>query len=253
LFAGCTLFGFTGPARLQAKGTATWIADHLAGDPSPDKAVADLPAAIDAALNSLRGPRELRAFALDGVGWAWDRQTGALRPRLLRFSNCIDAEGVWTGRLDEPVTVFDGILNPGVLVNMKAAGQPIPIAVGQYWERQVRRRIAGGAPPHDVGRCLVQWVRQVASGNPAVGPGVLMSALPRSAVETPSGFTIASMPMTDTATFKYFPEGSLEGVEKGPEVVGVGGSRISDFHSHTAPDGTQTVQVTFRLPPNILQ
>lgn len=248
LFVRSMLFAFTGPARLQGRDTASWIADQLASDPDPEKALADLPGAIDAALKRLQ-PRALRAFALDGVGWALDRQTGMVGPRLLRFSNCIDPEGVWTGRLDDPVTIFDGIMKPGVLVNMRAAGQPVPQAVGKFWERQVRRRIASGAPPHDVGKCLVEWVRQVAANNPAVGPGVLLSAMPRSEAVAPSGMTIASMPMSDTPTFEYFPEGSAAGVEKGPEIVGVGGSRMSDFRSHTSPDGTDTVQVRIRLPP----
>lgn len=142
LFAGCLLFAFTGPARLQGKDTASWIADQLACDRDPNEALAHLPGAIDTALRGVR--RDVRAFALDGVGWALDRQTGLVGPRLLRFSNCIDPEGVWTGRLDDPVGVFDGVMKPGVLVNMREAGQPVPRAVGQFWERQVRRRIRLG-------------------------------------------------------------------------------------------------------------
>jgi hypothetical protein len=54
--------------------------------------------------------------------------------------------------------------------------------------------------------------------------------------------------MHDTPTFKYFPEGVAEGVEKGPEVVGSAGSRITGSWGHTASDGAQTGQATFRVP-----
>jgi hypothetical protein len=248
LFARSMLFAFTGPARLGGRATADWIAEQLSSDPDPDRALSRLPDALNDALRRLRRPRDLRALALDGVGWALDRQTGMVGPRLIRMSNCIDANGVWTGRLDDPVTVFDGMLKQGVLLNMRAAGQPVPLAVGRSWERVVRRRIASNAPPSDVGQCLVQFVRDVAERNRAVGPGVLLSAIPRAAVLEPSGMTIAAMPDAISATFKYFPEGSAEGIDKGPEVVGLGGSRMKDFLAHTAPDGTQTVQVSFRIP-----
>lgn len=140
------------------------------------------------------------------------------------------------------------MMKRGVLVNMRAAGQPVPLPIGRFWERMVRRRIAATAPPSDVGRCLVQFVRDVAARNTAVGSGVLLSALPRAAVLAPHGMTVAAMPTSESPTFKYFAEGSAEGFEKGPEVAGLSGSRITAFRSHTAPDGTQTVEATFRLP-----
>ena len=96
---------------------------------------------------------------------------------------------------------------------------------------------------------MVELVRDVAdAGNTAVGRGVLLSAIPRSAVEVPTGITVASMPMPQTATFKYFPEGSLEGIDKGPEVANPGGFRMRDFWAETDAAGNQTVQVSFRMP-----
>jgi hypothetical protein len=77
---------------------------------------------------------------------------------------------------------------------------------------------------------------------------VLLSAIPRGAIEVPTGITFASMPSAETATFKYFPEGSLEGIDKGPEVANPGGFRMSDFWSRTDAAGNQVVQASFRVP-----
>jgi hypothetical protein len=96
---------------------------------------------------------------------------------------------------------------------------------------------------------LVELVRDVAdAGNQAVGRGVLLSAIPRRAIEAPTGITLASMPITEMATFKYFPEGSLEGIDKGPEVANPGGFRTSDFWARTDSAGNQIVQFSFRVP-----
>jgi hypothetical protein len=88
----------------------------------------------------------------------------------------------------------------------------------------------------------------VADANPAVGRGVLLSAIPRRAIEAPTGITVAHMPSAETATFKYFPEGSLEGIDKGPEVANPGGLRAADFWARTDSAGNQTVQMNFRTP-----
>jgi hypothetical protein len=247
-FARAMLFAYTGPAELEGTATATWIADRLSAGGDPEESLAALHEGLERAIGRFRRADPLRAFAVDGVGWALDRVTGAIVPRLLRFSNCIDDRGVWTGTLQDEIRVWDGFLKPHAGLNMRAAGQPVPLAIGQRWERQIRRRVAAGAPVADIGRCMVELVRDVAARNTAVGRGVLLSAIPRGAIELPTGITLATMPVPDTATFKYFPEGSLEGIDKGPEIANPRGFRASDFWARTDADGNQIVQVSFRVP-----
>lgn len=245
-FARSMLFAFTGPAELEGTPTATWVADRLSVGTDADDCVAALLEGLERAIAHVRP--DLRAFAVDGVGWGIDRRSGAPVPHLLRISTCIDAEGIWTGTRHEQINMWSGWLKPHAGLNMRPAGQPVPAAVGQHWERQIRRRLAGGARSSDIGRCLVQLVRDVAANNKAVGQGVLVSAIPRRSIERPSGLTLASMPHADHATFKYFPEGTLDGVDKGPEVAGPSGHRMSNFVGHTDGAGNQWVQVDIRMP-----
>jgi hypothetical protein len=234
--------------RTGREATATWIADRLSAGGDPEACLTSLQQGLERAISVIRRA-DLRAFAVDGVGWGLDRLTGTTAPRLLRFSNCINEDGVWTGTLQDGIRTWDGSLKPHVALHMRAAGQPVPLAIGRHWERQIRRRVAGRAPVADIGRCLVELVRDVAdAGNQAVGRGVLLSAIPRRAIEAPTGITLASMPITEMATFKYFPEGSLEGIDKGPEVANPGGFRTSDFWARTDSAGNQIVQFSFRVP-----
>jgi hypothetical protein len=247
-FAGAMLFAYTGPAELEGEATASWIADRLAAGKDPDESLTILWEGLERAIRSIRRA-DLRAFSVDGVGWGLTRLTGAVAPRLLRFSNCIDQAGVWTGTLQDGVRMWDGSVNAHVALHMRPAGQPVPLDIGRHWERQIRRRVAAGARVADIGRCLVQLVRDVAdAGNAYVGRGVLLSAIPRRAIEVPTGFTLASMPSAETATFKYFPAGADEGIDKGPEVANPGGFRSRDFWSRTDAAGNQIVQVSFRMP-----
>lgn len=246
-FAGSMLFAYTGPAKLEGSDTAVWIADQLWKGRDPEEGLAALRASLDRAIGRIR-PRTDGAFAVDGVGWAIDRRTGRICPRLIRISNCLDRDGVWAGVLQDDIVSWSGVLKADVAMNMRSAGQPVPMEVGRRWERQVRRRVASGARSADIGMCLVQMIRDVAVRNRTVGQGVLLSAIPIRAVAAGTGITLASMPMDAEATFKYFPEGSDEGIDKGPEVANPGASRMSGFYAKTDADGTQFVEVMFKLP-----
>lgn len=171
-FAGAMLFAYTGPAELEGDATATWIADRLAAGNNADESLAILWEGLERAIGSIRRA-DLRAFSVDGVGWGLTPLTGGLAPRLLRLSNCIDQAGVWTGTLQDAVRMWDGSLNAHVALHMRPAGQPVPLDIGRYWERQIRRRVAAHARVADIGRSLVQLVRDVAdAGNAYVGRGV---------------------------------------------------------------------------------
>jgi len=245
-FAGGMLFAYTGPARLEGTDTAVWIADQLWRGNDADEGLRLLRGSLERAIGLQRS--ELRSFAVDGVGWAMDRLTGAIGPRLLRISNCLDDQGVWAGALQDGIRMWDGMLKPDAGPSMRSAGQPVPLEIGRRWERQVRRRLAAKAPSADIGICLVQLIREVADRNPMVGQGVLLSAIPRSAVESSVGATLASMPLATEATFKYFPEGSDQGIDKGPEVAHPGGTRMSKFSAQTDAAGNQSVEAMFRIP-----
>jgi hypothetical protein len=151
-FARAMLFAYTGPAELEGKATATWIADRLSAGGDPEACLTSLQQGLERAISVIRRA-DLRAFAVDGVGWGLDRLTGTTAPRLLRFSNCINEDGVWTGTLQDGIRTWDGSLKPHVALHMRAAGQPVPLAIGRHWERQIRRRVAGRAPVADIGRC----------------------------------------------------------------------------------------------------
>jgi len=248
-FAQSMLFAYTGPAQLEDQPTAEWIADQL-WQSDPEEGLIALEAGLNRAIPKVRR-RDLRSFAVDGVGWGYEAGTGRLAPRLLRLSNCLDDDGIWTGVQRDRILTWDGLIKPSAGLNMRAAGQPVPMEIGRYWERQIRRRIEIGAPPSDIGRCLVQFVRDVAKQNSTVGRGVLISAIPREAVIARTGFTVADMPRDGEATFKYFPEGALDGVDKGPEIANPGGSRMADFYARTDADGSQVVQVSFKVPPHV--
>lgn len=246
-FAHRFLVAYTGPARIASRGTADWIAEHLAEGADENQSLSQLVGQVNQVLRRWTGPRNSSALEIDAVGWDVDSGRGTWAPRLIRISNCIDQTGTRLGGAADEVAVFSGLLKPHVKLRLHAAGQPVPTQVGHHWERIMRNREAAGAPPREIGRCLVHLVRDVARHNAAVGSGVLLSALPLAAFVNASGFTIADMPRADVPTFKYFPEGDDLGVDKGPEVADPGGLRITNFWGRTDSDGTQTVQAGFRL------
>jgi hypothetical protein len=247
-FAHAMLFGYTGPARIGGD-TAKWIADTLASGHTDEECFGALVDGLNEQIARLSGARGPTPVAVDGVGWAVDRDTGAIGPRLIRVSNFIGSNGQQLGQVAPRVQVFDGMLKRHVLLNMRAAGQPVPVEIGRFWERTIKHGLKKSAPMDEIGKHLVGFIRQVARGNPLVGSGVLLSAVPRAAIQEPSGFVIAAMPMDREPTFKYFPEGSDFGIEKGPEVANPGGSRMSNFYAETMADGSQVVQVDMRMPP----
>lgn len=235
-FANWMIFGFTGPSRLGGQETPSWIADRLAEHSNLDRSVSELASSVQWEADRL--PPALCNISVDGVGWKCDVHTGEVIANFVRISNFIDAEG--TPLAENDFCFFDGNFKSDRLMNVRASGQPVAPETGRFWVRRIRKRIAAGAWPSDVGRCLVQFVRAVAATNPAVGSGVLVSAIPKAAIG--SGTTVSSMPMRDVPTFMYFPEGSNTPIEKGPEFASPG-SRMSDFRGETKPNGDQTVSV----------
>ncbi len=246
LFARCMLFAYTGPARLGGHNTANWIADLLASGRTGEDSIVALVEALNRSLPTIIDPRAA-CIVIDGVGWGVDRQQGSVGPRLVRISNCMNTKGDITTHIAPQVRVFDAMLKDHVAVNMRAAGQRVPLETGRFWERIIRRRIMGRAAPEEVGKCLVEFVRSVSARNRAVGKGVLLSSIPLAGVLRPTGMTIASMPIPEGSTFKYFPESSNEGVDKGPEIANPGGCRMSNFFAETKPDGSQVVEASFKL------
>lgn len=239
-FANWMIFGFTGPSRLGGQETPAWIADRLAEHSNLDRSVIELASSVQREADRLSP--SLRNISVDAVGWKSDLRTGEVFANFVRISNFIDAEGKPLS--EDGFCFFDGNFKPDRLMNVRISGQPVSAETGQFWVRRIRKRIKAGARPFDVARCLVQFVRAVATTNSAVGSGVLVSAIPKSAIG--SGMTISSMPMGDVPTFMYFPEGSNTPIEKGPEFASPG-SRMSDFLAESKPNGDQTVSVGIKL------
>lgn len=239
-FANWMIFGFTGPSRLAGEETPAWIADRLAEHSNLDRSVNELASSVQREANRLSARQ--RSISVDGVGWKSDLRTGEVFANFVRISNYIDAEG--NPLSEDGFCFFDGNFKPDRLMNVRISGQPVSFETGRFWVRQIRKRIKAGAGPSDVGRCLVQFVRAVASTNSAVGSGVLVSAIPKRAIG--SEMTISSMAMRDVPTFMYFPEGSNTPIKKGPEFAAPG-SRMSDFQAESKPNGDQTVSVGIKL------
>ena len=183
-------------------------------------------------LTALEAERRRHAFV--GIGWARFRDGDPLEPYRVLVSNFHEAAEDDDNELRE-LTGATRDFRHGARVLERGAGGFVEIFPTDSYAGDVQRFVAQLAhatdPPADpdlVTSLLVDEVRATADRNPDVGRGVMVTILPRAAVERDSGFLLAGPPEPDQATFLYVPPGRASGVIHGPTTT-CGGSVMSGF------------------------
>ncbi len=212
VFNNALIFGYTGIAEIAGKPTDTWLADVLS------QHLDSSPRAIEALTQAVQVPTDLQRHQHTFVACGFHHPDDKLLPMAITISNMQDDFGLQSGALTGWTTV-------GRTPRPDEAND-VKVLVAGYVKGITKKRLAGIeatikrralVDPNYAAATLVGLVRQASGRFPdVIGNDVLVSCLPRTAVETPETIvtvsepnlkqmSIASRLQDDTADLHYVP------------------------------------------------
>ena len=239
------VFSFTGLAELGPdKRTDLWLARVLAeceSKTSTKRFSVDYVREVNTALAEAAATEFQRApwhrlsnahrrLAFAAAGWAYD-DNGEFRSYIARLSNFHDGQDVLDAARDD-WTLQGGLLAPTLEGQFFAVGTELTTDELTALTDSLRQADQSGASPDHIVYILGETIRQVAARSPEVGRSLLITSLPRPAVEPyPDSIWMVSGPTATTPTFFYVPRDDVKGVAYGPTVVTPGGGVLADFRA----------------------
>jgi hypothetical protein len=239
------LIGYTGFAELGAatgaasgaeRRTDFWAAAVLQPHGFTD-GLGALARATESALRVLPHPAEQRRHAFDCVGWgAWRSEPETLLPMRITLSNFHDPRGNAEGFAAPEVRLRQDGLPASSRFGLFSIGHELPPAVETDLRGAMRTLVKGGVSVQTLARPLIEAMRAVARMTNVVGPDVLVTAIPRRAVEMGVSGVVLGPPATDQVTSVYVPgvpaDPSEGWVQYGPTYVQspmiIGGIELSN-------------------------
>jgi hypothetical protein len=198
-------------------------------------------ASMDKASATVADPED-RKHAFICVGWTRFGSEASLRPFLCSIAN-YDETGVGQFR-GRPAPLGD---NRRFLPH---ASSPLPNALAAKLQRDIGNYLQRSQHPAPVARLLQDAIRSVAKTNKTVGSGLLVTCLPRVAVEAAAAgqdwIIEAKEPTPDASTFLYMPSGSNTGRQVWPGIILPGGN----VFINTTSSGVGTPIVVTGRPPS---
>jgi hypothetical protein len=191
------VFAYSGLARAPGQDlpTAEWLAESLKGKSIPDDVVHGLE--TDATLAFGRQCHQLFV----GVGWGARDEEAEPCPAISVISNAYDEDGEWLEKANDRFRVEKQLLEPGYA---GFAAHP-PILTEDEVARldaQVRFLVEQGSDPEEVTNTLIETVRCVADRSDLVGRSLLITCLPKAALDGPFEFA-AARPSRERRSFLY--------------------------------------------------
>jgi hypothetical protein len=226
-------YAYTGQSRIAGKPTDLWLTQVLSRANSLGEATEAIAARATRAFQAGYAPGRHPPHAFVSVGWARhppDFKT--FRPFMTGISNFQDDQGERLPRVLDGFSLWIRVLQSNKRAALFTAGQELTSAEARAVERTVENVVSRGVSAAESARLLGSKIREVASANGAVGPGLLINAIPRKAIR--EGQTdvelINSGPMEDVPTFLYAPPGEDTGHQWGPMMTcGGDGSYVSEI------------------------
>jgi hypothetical protein len=229
-YCGSTSFAYTGLAKIGRDQTDEWLASTIASQPSMFEVLRMLANDASAAFGRIRVPdTRWKRHTFVGAGWATRAPGAPLSPCIWSVSNCVGLDFM---PLAEPTPEFRILTYEcsGVPFVLNSVGQSIPTSIKRELKKNIERCLSRQTSALPLAELMVRAVRNVALTNSAVGRGLLISAIPRAALEadTPGILFLASEPMPDERTFLYISEGNETATQLAPIYV-CHGMTMSNF------------------------
>jgi hypothetical protein len=237
LYANRLVFAYTGLAEIgpYRQQTDLWLAHQLASAPEggQDAVLEALARATTGRLHHGRMrsiPRAQRGHEFVACGWARFTTTSeptTFRPYLALVTNLWDAQGnLLRAPADDAVLLWRVLEReePGYVL---VSGQQFAPNVLQT----LIADIGAAVNAEHMADVLISHIRRFADRNTAVGRGVLLSSLPRAAIQPAEQgmIVLASGPMADLPTFLSVSPDASDPVQYGPIVVSIRGGIASGF------------------------
>jgi hypothetical protein len=221
LLCGHFHLGYTGLGELQRKRTDIWVADILHGK-QPSEYFTTIRDRASRLFQTLNIAPSLKAHTFLGVGFSSlpDDPT-VLHPLVVAISNCMNEHGLTVDRTEPQFTMRAWRIPPGRPQFLCWAGRPLYRDEFFRLRRILDRYVTRGGGSTGVARLLGSQIRLVADRDPKVGQGLMISALPRSAVGRTGYAMNLQGPsfVTDSPSAIYVPKESTKPEWYGPTTV----------------------------------
>jgi hypothetical protein len=185
------VFAFSGLARIGEMTTAGWLATQLTACRSITEVSERVENEAASALAAIRAPAEHKRLTIVGAGWGVlapkDAPTNGTPPQglMLAISNCLDGDGGTLPRA-RPDFRSQVLQARSEEVGLVSIGQSLPPGEVLILARNIRRCLRADTGPGPIGRLLFDQIRMVSRRNRRVGPGVMVSSLPRVGITAPT-------------------------------------------------------------------
>ena len=189
--------GYTGLANVEGRRTDEWIAERLASVPSAQDGFVTL---TDEATRAFRPlPSDIRGHAFLSVGWARTQPSSDLQPIVILISNNLDERWQWLGHTEERFTRRSWGLPRTSEGQLRWVGRGITTEEAEQHYQYLKGHAQRGGDARGAAFLLANFIRSVARRDSAVGNGILLSLLSKSAVGQPvsTSLTASSGPMDE--------------------------------------------------------
>lgn len=225
VFNGHLAVGYTGLSRIRGYATDLWITEVLQECRDPAAALTALSREATRDLAGVPARWRRQAFVL--AGWTRVNDFVELQPCAFVVSNYFipTPEGRWLPDPMDGFTVATRLPSLHGETPMVIAVPPAPRPPMVRVERAVKEAVARGLGPRALGRLLEDCIRQVAATVQGVGRDVMVSSIPRSAVEaldTSWSATPAGEPLSRTQIGSYYSTANQDVLIGAPNYV-IGG------------------------------
>jgi hypothetical protein len=215
-------FGYTGLANLPLMKTDEWLVDVLAKlkPYNPARACQVVAQEATAQFRHIPLGRMHKRHAFIAAGWARFAINGPLRPFLCSISNALNDQWRWLNEARDEFIVRVFPLADNKPFEFYSAGADIGPKHDLTVRRRIRSCINKKAGPNAYIRVLAECIRSFSTPQNSVGKSLLAVSLPLAAGQAGG----MSMPFDrrlppDQAACLYIPEGEVDGVLYGPNLV----------------------------------
>jgi hypothetical protein len=183
---GRTIFGFTGLAEIGGQRADQWFADQLARRAQLPFLQAISQTAEELTTEIRRIPRQHKALtrhAYVGVGWATADNEPGIRAAIIEISNFLSPAGEALSTIEDQFSIHIRVLQPNQSLLVSSAGASVNPSIMSELRSNLIRCLKAGTGPDPIARLLAEAIWKVAHGEPTVGTNLMVSSLPKRAVE----------------------------------------------------------------------
>lgn len=230
------VFSYTGLAKINGKSTALWLAEKLSDVKvnSTSEAFNLIKEEATKAFQNIPNS-QLLSLSFIAVGWVKLPDSSQFEPMLCRISNIFDDKGNPLPNIKRSFNIH-WWLTPNIERSLVffPAGQPISKHERVILSRLITRRVQKSGTPEEVICILINFVKELAENNSAIGKSLMGLCIPKRSVEQQSNMVLTQLPSSpikindNSASFFYVPEKKGQLIGYGPYFVDQGMATI-DF------------------------